>query len=340
MNTNKLTHGSRHLVPLSMILIAMCVKAYSNVTIDGLNYDLYQSAKTAMLLNYNKWEGELEIPSEVTYEGNTYTVTSMSWLAFYNCKTLTKVKIPKTIQHIYHINAYPDCKNPFTGCTSLEAIEVDEENLWMCSIDGALFNKDKTMLYCYPVGAKRESYTVPEGVTWIGGAAFANDSSLVSVQLPNTLTYMSFSIFADCTSLEEVSIPNSLTYIAASTFEHCYSLKWLDIPANITIFGENVFRGCTFKALVFRGVFDEDLRKDTFYSLGSSTIIYAQPSEIYKFQKVFSGTVLPLENYVPTDIPNIEREQNSYLMYDLNGRITTLPQKGIYIQNGKKRHIE
>jgi hypothetical protein len=62
--------------------------------------------------------------------------------------------------------------NPFKGCTSLESIEVDEDNPAMKSIDGVLFNKNISKLYAYPAGKKAGSYVVPESVTWVGMNAF------------------------------------------------------------------------------------------------------------------------------------------------------------------------
>ena len=43
---------------------------------DGLKYVLY-SDHTAMITNDNQWEGELDIPEQVTYKGEVYTVNSL-----------------------------------------------------------------------------------------------------------------------------------------------------------------------------------------------------------------------------------------------------------------------
>ena len=71
--------------------------------------------------------------------------------------------------------------------------------------------------------------------------------------------------------------------------------------------------------------------------MNEDAVIYVKKSEIEKFQKVFSGTVLPLEEYVASDIksPDIN-DADTPRFYDLTGRPLSAPTKGIYIQNGKK----
>ncbi|MBR3618490.1 MAG: serpin family protein, partial [Bacteroidaceae bacterium] len=70
-----------------------------------------------------------------------------------------------------------------------------------------------------------------------------------------------------------------------------------DIPASVSEFEESVFSGSSIKTIVIRGSFSKELRKDTFYSMDEEVVIYVQKSEMEKFQKVFSGTIRPLEEY-------------------------------------------
>ena len=66
------------------------------------------------------------------------------------------------------------------------------------------------------------SIEVPDGLTSIGGGAFARCSSLVSVVLPASLTsfYTSFGggTFEGCSSLASVELPAGLTSIGGSAF--------------------------------------------------------------------------------------------------------------------------
>ena len=298
----------RTLLPIVFLFLSMMVYAQEKgepsgdhtptVTIDGLLYKLSEATNTAMVANANTWNGELVIPEEVNYEGKSYTVDRIEWLAFISCKTLTKVRIPKTIVDIKHYAGYEDCKNPFEGCTSLESIEVDEANPNMCSVDGVLFNKDTTWLFCYPAGLRSETYTIPDGVTRLGGNAFAYNPYLLSVQMPNSVTRMSFGIFSNCKSLKSVQLSENIKYIDAYAFESCDNLRFLDIPESVTGFAESVFRWSPLETILIRGTFPAGLRYDTFYFLDEErTVIYCYPSEIDKFKKVFKGTVLPLGDW-------------------------------------------
>lgn len=309
------------------------------VIIDGLQYRVDSRKHTVTVDDENCWDGELVIPEQVTYKGETYTVDEIKDGAFQFCKTLTKVRIPKTVVEIWHYAQWEDCKNPFLGCTSLESIEVDEANPSMCSVDGVLFKKDMTRLFCYPAGARNETYIVPNGVTWLGGDAFAYNPYLLSVKMPNSITYMAFGIFENCKSLKSVRLSENIKHIAASTFESCDNLRFLDIPESVMSFEESVFRWSPLDTIIIRGTFPDGLRSDTFYFMDKErSVIYCQPSEIDKFKKVFKGTVLSLDNYQTGMTALKFQSVQSPQCHDLQGRrLSNLPQKGIYIQNRKKK---
>ena len=311
MNTGVMR--SKRLTALIICLSALMFANAQKVTIDGLNYYLNADNHEAIVDNGNSWSGELVIPSELSHNGEKYVVKSLCWAAFFNCHELTKVKIPKTVEEIdnrsYSDNGTPgavspDYKNPFIGCTALEAIEVDEGNLSMCAVDGVLFSKDRTKLYCYPAGAKNKFYAVPDDVAWIGGSAFSSNSSLVKVVIPNSVTHLSSGAFSGCKSLKSVSLSESIRHIAAYTFDNCESLEFLEIPESVSSFEESVFRWSPIKTLVIRGIFPQGFRYDTFYFMDAEVVIYVQDTEVEKLKaelakiKDFSGKVLPLSSYV------------------------------------------
>ena len=185
--------------------------------VGGLNYTLIKESHEAIINYGNKCIGELDIPSEVNYNGETFVVKSMIWKAFYDSPELTKVRIPKTLESVMHY--YPndpdegdietilvssDVMNPFSKCYSLESIEVDEENPSMKSVDGVLISKDGTRLYCYPIGKQQEAYSIPEDVEWIGANAFEGSHNLTTLTIPNNITHICSCAFQNCNNLTDL----------------------------------------------------------------------------------------------------------------------------------------
>lgn len=72
----------------------------------------------------------------------------------------------------------------FSGNVNLKAINVGESNNNFCSVNGALYNKNKTTLVYVPNGMVEKSYTIPDGVKTIGYNAFADCENLTEVTIP------------------------------------------------------------------------------------------------------------------------------------------------------------
>lgn len=221
---------------------------------EGLSYLIYPDTHEAVVDNGRTWIGELNIPSEIEHNGERYTVTGITNNAFLDSSELTKVRIPKTIDHIVHgaLSDDPnitgeissDAMNPFHRCIALESIEVDENSPIMSSENGILYSKDKTQLYCYPAGKQQEEYAIPENVTWIGCVAISNNHYLSSLTIPNSVTYCG-SICDNCINLEHVKLSENITYIPAYSFDKCESLKFIELPSGVTYMGESAFRSCS-----------------------------------------------------------------------------------------------
>ena len=211
--------------------------------IDGASYRLLNVMHKAMLMAWVKGEGELRIPSEVSYEGETYAVTCMASASF--GEKVTKVFVPKTIRSMDFDVDGAIYGNPFAGCTSLESIEVDEDCPLFSSVDGVLFNKDKTTLICYPAASPRETYAVPEWVSIVQGGAFCYLQHLRKLAIPDNVTYLGYGLFWNSKSLEEVRLPSGLEVLESNLFNNCQSLKSVQIPESVTKINNNVFEGCS-----------------------------------------------------------------------------------------------
>ena len=186
------------------------------------------------------------------------SVTSIGESAFSGCKSLTSITIPESVTSIGE-SAFSGCKSltsitipdsvtcigSFYSCENLIEIIVNLDNKNYTSVNGILFNKDKTELICYPSGKFGMRYTIPNGVTSIGDSAFSSCSNLTSITIPNSVTSIGDSAFGGCSSLTSVTIPNSVTSIGDEAFWSCSSLTSITIPDRVTSIGWYAFKYCS-----------------------------------------------------------------------------------------------
>ncbi len=128
-------------------------------------------------------------PTSVTIPNS---VTSLQSAAFQQAYTLTTVSIGSGVTNI-------GSQDVFLVCFALTNITVDALNPNYCSANGVLFNKEKTVLLQYPIGAAAESYTIPASVTAIGYQSFdyAGDTLYGGGNLRNVIFPSGVSNIAD-----------------------------------------------------------------------------------------------------------------------------------------------
>ena len=198
----------------------------SNTQVDGIWYNFDNSSMTAEVTyrgpSYTAYTEEyassLIIPSIVTYNAKTYSVTSIGDLAFFGCTGLTSVTIPNSVTSI------GDYAFGYTGLTS------------------PVFNAH---VFAYLPTSYSGSYTIPNGIELIAGTAFNSCTGLTSVTIPNSVTSIGRAAFSGCTGLTSIVIPNSVTSIGDWAFSECTNLISATIPNSVTSIGERAFYSCT-----------------------------------------------------------------------------------------------
>ena len=128
-------------------------------------------------------------------------------------------------------------------CTGLTNILVDANSAAFSSVDGVLFNKDRTTLILCPRG-RSGSYTIPDGVTEIGNGAFRDCVKLTSVTIPEGVTKIESYAFWYCRYLNGIRIPNSVNAIGEGAFWGCQWLKTATLPKGITTVEKLTFFAC------------------------------------------------------------------------------------------------
>lgn len=83
------------------LFVSTNVFAY-NAEIDGIYYNFSENEATVTYrtTGYNSYSGAVIIPTSVTYNNKTYSVTSIGNSAFQNCSSLTSITIPATLKKV------------------------------------------------------------------------------------------------------------------------------------------------------------------------------------------------------------------------------------------------
>ena len=193
---------------------------------------LYNKDKTFLLFVTNSYENEFTIPE---------TVVNVKKGAFKNCEKITSINIHKDLENV-DVEAL--------NISTLRSIVVAEENETYSSVDGVLFNEDKTCLVkCPKAYLETEetlpavSYIIPNGVTKVGDYAFF-DSQLEEVTLSTDLIEIGKYAFAESLSLKTMQFPQGIESIGDYAFSGCMSLNGIEIPEGITSINDGLFSGC------------------------------------------------------------------------------------------------
>ena len=112
-------------------------------------------------------------------------------LAFYRCDGLTEMSVPASVVAIG--------KGAFADCAALKKISVTGTNANYCSVDGVLYNKDKTQLIAYPAGKQAAKFALEETTESILEWAFAGCGNIPgAIYAPASLGTVYENAFVDC----------------------------------------------------------------------------------------------------------------------------------------------
>ena len=144
---------------LAMLLCTISASAH-DFEVDGIYYNITDSEKLTVEVIYlgsspyyysNEYTGSVVIPETVTYDSNTYYVTSIGYSAFDECSRLTSVTIPNSVTSIGN--------SAFVYCSSLTSVTIP---------DGVTSIGDYAFTNCRNL----TSVTIGNSVTSIGYYAF------------------------------------------------------------------------------------------------------------------------------------------------------------------------
>lgn len=196
-------------------------------------------------VNGDNAQGELDIPSTVTCEDVTYTVTEIGKWAFKNCSGLTGFGIPSTIDTIQE-GAFYGCSG-FTGTLDLSfSTAVLKKDVFReCSgftelILPLFITEIPEGAFCGCSGLTGTLVlSESESLEIIGEGAFARCSGFTGLVLPNGLREIREQAFAGCTGFTgNLVIPETVTHIKYEAFGNCTGFSGdLIIPNSVVELG-------------------------------------------------------------------------------------------------------
>jgi len=129
--------------------------------------------------------------------------------------------------------AFHDGVNHYEGCIILpERVYCDGVNYEVAAIAPRAFWQSAVT-----------EVQIPNSVTMIGEAAFADAENLTDITLPLGLTAVSRYMLAG-TAVSNIVLPEGVTSIEKGAFEDCMSLSTVFLPASLRYIGEGAFGYC------------------------------------------------------------------------------------------------
>ncbi len=282
---------SRLITMVAICMLSLHAMAYDfSYTHQGttLYYNI-TSDNTVDVAGDNSVSGAVVIPSSVTNNARTYSVTSIGYSAFYSCSGLTSVTIPNSVTSIG--------KWAFQSCSSLTSVTIPNS---VTSIGNMAF------AYCSGL----TSVTLPNNATihskaFIGAGAkttidsviYCSDTLIVgnytligtgflTIYLNGNSYFPSNNaVVFDCDESKsgDLIIPSTISYngttysvtsIGDRAFYYCSGLTSVTIPNGVTSIGGSAFYGCNgLTSVVSNAVVPPALGNEVFPNPNSCNVI-------------------------------------------------------------------
>ncbi len=273
----------KRIIKLSLLLVALLLPATASAydfEVDGIYYDINYDNVNEVIVTYkgihedgfvyNDVSGEVTIPETVTYNGTTYSVTSIGYQAFADCNALNRITIPNSVTSIGY--------QSFCGCEGLTSITIPNS---VVTISSGAFQS-----------CNLASVTIGNSVTSIGTEAFYYSGNVHTI-LFNALNCEFVDHKAFPYEVNNLQFGDSVQHILAGLSRLKMYGKILKIPNSVKTIATGAINGYCAAVVIGKGI--EDIAAGAFAS--GISVAYVTSAEPLPCQP--GAFVNPQTLYVP-----------------------------------------
>ncbi len=250
------------------------------VTTFGVQLDV--EGEEEIGFNGNKYVEHITFPKSIT-EIESFSVMNCKSLksvnikgnikflegTFSHCSKLTKISLPDSLEDIdQETFEYTGLTKIIIGKnikhfsassiqgTKIKNISVAKGNMHYRTKKGVLYNKNKSILCCYPPNKKAKKFTTLKQTKTIGTIAFCGNSHLKSVFFSKNTKRIGDFAFWGCKKLKKLSFKTKKhVTVCYDAFTNCDSLKQVTLPKCIVKLRTNSFgyRNLNYKTKKVKG---------------------------------------------------------------------------------------
>lgn len=310
--TKTISLMKKTLLFLMSAICCMSVLAY-DIEVDGLYYYIDRDNMTASFarsLEHPYQMDSLFVPAQITYDGETYAVTSIYDQAVYGNENLVFASIPEGVTSLEQYVFY--------GCVNLNEVQLPESleriaeyTFYNCyalsdiTLPSNLASIGSSAFFC----AGFEHINIPAAMTVIEPETFSGCSRLKEIVIPENIKEINSAAFSACTSLAKITFNADSCAIGYAIFASCTNCKKVEIGGNVTLLMSKAFANMTaLDTLTVLAMTPPECQENVFYNYNPVLVVPAGTADLYRNADTWMN-FSQIEEAEPTAVENAMEER-------------------------------
>lgn len=297
-------------------------------------YYITTSSSTVKLSGLFNTISTAKIPSSITRNGITYSVTAIGDNAFNNGNNITSVTIPNTVKSIgnkaFYYNSFLSSVTLSNTLESIGDSAFMNTSVTSIAIPSSVKTLGKSVFEnCISLG----SVSLSTSLTSLPDRAFNQCRGLKSISIPNSVTDFGKEVFEQCTGLTSVTLPNTLKSISTNAFNYCSSLNKVTLPNSITKIDTNAFSNCTKLTTITLSNTLQIIRNSAFEYSGITVIDI--PASVTTIEPTAFNNCTGLTSITVNNLVPLEVDPNLFYPIDYTNLILNVPAESVQAYKAK-----